>query len=77
MLFYPIPIQHFLKWAVGAILNWKEKSVPVNIKHIHGTADKLLPIRYVKADFEIKGGTHLMSINKPDEVAGLIKKLIQ
>ena len=67
----------FLKWAVWAILNWKEKSVPVNVKHIHGTADKLLPIRYVKADFEIKGGTHLMSINRPDEVAGLIKKLIQ
>ncbi len=67
----------FLKWAVGAILNWKEKIVPANVKHIHGTADKLLPFRYVKADFEITGGTHLMSINKPVEVAALLKQLIQ
>ena len=67
----------FLKWAIGAIVNWKEKIVPTNVQHIHGTADKLLPFRYVKADFEIKGGTHLMSINKPDEVSGLLRQLIQ
>jgi len=67
----------FLKWAIGAILNWKEKTVPSNVKHIHGTADKLLPFRYVKADFKIPGGTHLMSINKPNEVSDLLKQLIQ
>ena len=67
----------FLKWAVWAILNWKEKIVPTNVKHIHGTADKLLLFRYVKADFKIRGGTHLMSINRPDEVANLLKQLIQ
>lgn len=67
----------FLKWAIGAILNWKEKTVPINVQHIHGTADKLLPFRYVKADFKIPGGTHLMSINKPDEVSHLLKQLIQ
>lgn len=67
----------FLKWAIGAIVNWKEKIIPANVQHIHGTADKLLPFRYVKADFEIAGGTHLMSINKPDEVSTLLKQLIQ
>jgi len=66
----------FLKWAIGAIVNWTGKSVPLNVKHIHGTADKLLPCRYVKDDFKIPGGTHLMSINKPDEVSGLLKQLI-
>ena len=66
----------FLKWAIGAILNWNEKTVPANVIHIHGTADKLLPFRYVKADFKISGGTHLMSITRPDEVADLLKKLI-
>lgn len=67
----------FLKWAIGAILNWKEKAVPLNVKHIHGTADKLLPFRYVKADFEIPGGTHLISISRPVEVAALLKQLIK
>jgi len=67
----------FLKWAIGAIVNWKMKTIPSNVKHIHGTADKLLPFRYVKADFKIPGGTHLMSINRPEEVTDLLKQLIQ
>ncbi|MFC0771683.1 alpha/beta hydrolase [Terrimonas alba] len=67
----------FLKWAIGAILSWKGKTIPPNVKHIHGTADKLLPFRYVKADFMIEGGTHLMSINNPREISSLLKRLIQ
>jgi len=66
----------FLKWAIYAILHWKETSIPKNVKHIHGTADKLLPFRYVKADYEITGGTHLMSISKGSEISSLLKQLI-
>ncbi len=67
---------HFLKWAIGAILNWKAKTIPPNVKHIHGTRDKLLPLRYVKPDYLIEGGTHLMSINNPKEVSSLLKQLL-
>jgi len=66
----------FLRWAINSILHWKEKEAPVNVKHIHGTADKLLPFRYVKADYKIQGGTHLISINKPKEISSLLQKLI-
>ena len=67
----------FLKWAIDAILHWKEKNVPANVKHIHGTADKLLPYRLVKADYKIQGGTHLMSINRPGEISSLLQRLVQ
>ncbi len=66
----------FLKWAIEAILNWNQKTTSSNVKHIHGTADKLLPFRFVKADYKIPGGTHLMSLNKPEEVSGLLRQLI-
>lgn len=66
----------FLKWAIGAIINWTGKTIPPNVKHIHGTADKLLPCRYVNADFKIPGGTHLMSINKPKEISAMLRSLI-
>jgi len=66
----------FLKWAIDAILHWREKNAPVNVTHIHGTADKLLPFRYVKADYKIQGGTHLISINKPKEISSLLQKLV-
>ena len=66
----------FLKWSIDAILHWQEKNVPVNVTHIHGTNDKLLPFRYVKADYKIQGGTHLISINKPKEISSLLQKLV-
>lgn len=68
---------YFLKWAIDAILHWKEKEEPANVKHIHGTADKLLPFRYVKADYKIQGGTHLISINKPKEISSLLQQLVK
>jgi pimeloyl-ACP methyl ester carboxylesterase len=67
---------NFLKWALGSILNWDNKVVPQNLIHIHGTADKLLPCRLVKADYLIKDGKHLMVMDKHSEITALLKKLI-
>jgi pimeloyl-ACP methyl ester carboxylesterase len=66
----------FTKWAIEAILKWKGKSVPTNVTHIHGTSDRLLLFRYVKADFSIPGGTHLLSLNMPGELSSILKKLL-
>lgn len=66
----------FTKWAVYSILHWDNTTIPENITHIHGTSDKLLPYRYVKADFTIDKGTHLMVMNRPEEISNLLKKLI-
>lgn len=66
----------FLKWAIDAILNWKETSIPDNVKHIHGSADKLLPYRLTKADHTIEGGTHMMTFYKHKEISDLLSQLI-
>lgn len=66
----------FLKWAIDAILHWKETSIPGNVKHIHGTADRLLPYRLTKADHTIEGGTHIMTLYKHREISDLLSKLI-
>jgi len=68
---------HFVRWAISAILHWKNMTVPENIIHIHGTADKLLPSRYVKADYLIAGGTHVMTLDKHPEISQLLQQLIQ
>ncbi|HEY6504955.1 MAG TPA: alpha/beta hydrolase [Chitinophagaceae bacterium] len=67
---------HFVKWAVDAILHWNTMDAPGNIIHIHGTADKLLPYRFVKADYTIEGGPHVLPLDKPREVSALLNKLI-
>ncbi len=66
----------FTRWAIHAILHWKNATVPGNIIHIHGTADRLLPYRLVKADYTIEKGNHLMIMNNHEEIAALLKKLI-
>lgn len=66
----------FVKWAFGAILNWKNEIVPDNIIHIHGTADRLLPYRLVKADHLIEGGPHVLPLDKHEEVSALLKKIL-
>ncbi len=58
----------FLDWAIDKIVHLKNEIVHKNITHIHGTADRILPIRFVKANVLIKGGTHLMILNKAAEV---------
>lgn len=67
----------FVRWAISAILHWKNMSIPGNIIHVHGTADKLLPCRYVKADYLVEGGTHVMTLDKHAEISRLLQRLIQ
>jgi esterase/lipase len=67
----------FLNWAIDKIVHLKNVVVHKNLTHIHGTADRILPIRFVKADIVIKGGTHLMIMNKAAEVQQKILEVIK
>jgi pimeloyl-ACP methyl ester carboxylesterase len=67
---------NFTKWAVYAILHWENAVIPKNVVHIHGTSDKLLPYRLVKADYSVEKGTHLMVMNQPGEISSLLKQII-
>jgi pimeloyl-ACP methyl ester carboxylesterase len=66
----------FLKWAIHALVNWKNDNIPPGIIHIHGSADKVLPVRYVDAAIIIENGNHLMTLNKPAELNKVLKKLL-
>jgi pimeloyl-ACP methyl ester carboxylesterase len=68
---------NFLNWAIDKIVHLKNEVVHKNLVHIHGTADRILPIRFVKPDLIIKGGTHLMIMNRAAEVESLILQAIQ
>ena len=66
----------FIRWALHAIVNWNNTVVPKNVIHIHGTGDKLLPCRYVKADYTVNGGEHVMIMDHAREVSAILKKVI-
>lgn len=54
----------YLKWSIDQILNWKQEKAPNNFIHIHGDEDHLFPIKNIDRPIVLKGGTHIMIINR-------------
>ena len=54
----------YLDWSIEQIINWHQITPDSNLVHIHGDADEVFPIKNIKNVIEIKGGTHLMILNR-------------
>ena len=54
----------YLNWAVEQVILWDRTVVDKNVIHIHGDMDDVFPIKYIKNCIVVKGGTHLMILNK-------------
>jgi len=67
----------FLKWAINEIVRWKNEGYPTNIIHIHGSNDRILPIRNIKYDYKIDGAGHLMTLNKAREIDAIMAEVLQ
>ena len=66
----------FLKWAINAIATLTNKIQPTNVIHIHGTADRILPIKFAKVDAKVENGGHFMTLNKAKEVSEIVRDVI-
>jgi pimeloyl-ACP methyl ester carboxylesterase len=64
----------FDKWAMNQVVHWRNETIPQNIVHIHGAKDKMLPLRFVKADHVINNGTHLMVLTQGKKIAEVLLK---
>ena len=56
--------KEYLDWAIEQIVNWERIAIDENVIHIHGDADEVFPLKNIKNCFEIKGGTHIMILNR-------------
>lgn len=65
----------FLTWAISCILKWDHAVKPENMYHIHGSADKVLPIKFVQPDAVVNGG-HLIVYMQHEEVSALLERVI-
>lgn len=66
--------QPYLNWSINKILNWKNRETATPIIQIHGNKDRIFPISKIKPDYLINGGTHMMVMNKADEINRILKK---
>lgn len=64
----------FRTWAINALLTWTNKNqVPANTVSIHGTEDRLIPLRNVTADFIIQGAGHFLTVTHAAAINELLK----
>ena len=56
--------KRYLDWAIKQVVCWEQEKPLPNIIHIHGEKDGVFPIYNIKDCIKIKGGTHIMIINK-------------
>lgn len=63
----------FIRWACGAVMGWTGVYRLPGTVTIHGTVDRVFPIRrQPQVDVTIQGGGHLMVMDRASEVAAAI-----
>jgi pimeloyl-ACP methyl ester carboxylesterase len=68
--------QKHVDWGIDQIFNWKNSSIPSNVFHIHGEKDRMFPIKNIQPSHIIKNGTHIMILNRADEISSCIEQIL-
>ena len=55
---------NYLQWAVESVICWDRNEIDEKVIHIHGDQDDVFPIKYINSCIVVKGGTHIMILNK-------------
>jgi pimeloyl-ACP methyl ester carboxylesterase len=67
----------FLKWAMYAVLHWKNNIVPANTYQITGDKDLVFPQKRIKGSIIMKGGTHIMIFEKAKEISKILNRILK
>ena len=62
--FLSVRDKNYLDWAIEQVILWDRTIVDIKVIHIHGDMDDVFPIKYIKNCIVVKGGTHIMILNK-------------
>ena len=58
--------ENYLKWAIEAMINWKQEDPLDDVIHIHGTLDLVFPVVNIKNYIPLKKGDHNMILKRAD-----------
>lgn len=62
--FLSVRDKNYLDWAIEQVILWDRMVADPHVIHIHGDMDDVFPIKYIKDCIVVKGGTHIMILNK-------------
>ncbi|CAI8277399.1 MAG: Uncharacterised protein [Polaribacter sp. SA4-10] len=65
----------YLHWSIYNVINWHGViKTPQNLVHIHGTEDKVFPLKNISNCVVIEGGTHVMILRKAKTITRHIQE---
>lgn len=56
--------KNYLDWAIEQVVCWERTEIDPKVIHIHGDADEVFPVKNIREFINVKGGTHIMIINR-------------
>lgn len=62
----------FIRWAMEAVLGWRNDEPVQYYTHIHGSCDEILPLRYTHPTHVIGGGRHLMVLSHSEAINDIL-----
>ncbi|MDN3548060.1 alpha/beta hydrolase [Mucilaginibacter aquaedulcis] len=68
---------NFVKWAMGAILQWRNNIIPPSLYHITGDKDLIFPVSKISNATIVEGGTHIMIFDQAKKINKLLKPLLK
>ncbi len=66
-----------IRWGVHTIVNWQFEKSRTKVLHIHGTADRLMPARFISDAKWIENGSHVMVGTKARPISKMVNEAIQ
>ena len=66
----------YLKRTVDMIVNWERSTYSDQIIHIHGDRDHTIPIKNIKYDYLLEGGSHMMMLTRTWEINLLLAYIL-
>lgn len=65
----------FIRWALNEIINWSNELNYLDTIRIHGTKDKLIPLK--GNAIEVKDGGHFMIVDNAEEISKIINEQLK
>ncbi|MFL5728783.1 MAG: alpha/beta hydrolase [Cytophagaceae bacterium] len=65
----------YYRRAVHCVVSWKNKVYPSGLMHIHGSKDRIFPLKKIKDPVVVPGGTHLMILTDAQNISVILKTI--
>jgi pimeloyl-ACP methyl ester carboxylesterase len=66
----------FIKWALDAVLDWRNEDIPQPLWHIHGSRDEVFPVWLTRPSHTIPNAGHMLIISHAAEINRILREVL-